>query len=292
MTGPRYFIPALLAPLFCAFSLFSQSPPPSGALPAGDPQSAISEAVSPADYLSSLKRAADTGDIKAELNLGAAYAGGGPGLAPDPAEALKWYRKAADRGDSMGQLMVGHCYDRGLGVPSDLSEAARWFQKSADQGNSLAEMTLGMAFARGRGVQTNRVEAEKWLTKAADSGDPFPQYVLGLFYWGKPDAKDGDLAAAWLHKAADQGQSDAEFLLGECYQFGRGVNKDLAEAYKWQTLASRAPAGKKISDSLAHAVTSQQKAEGLRRAAAFQPRRPKTKIPGMPDSLPAAPAQP
>ncbi len=234
-----------------------------------------------------MKRAAAAGNVRAELNLGAAYAGGGPGLAPDPAEAVKWYRKAADGGDSMGQFMVGNCYEKGIGVSADSAEAARWFRKSAEQTNALAEMTLGMAYARGDGVQTNRAEAEKWLARAAASGHPFTEYVLGLFYWGRLDPKDGDLAATWFHKAADQGQPDAEFLMGECYLLGRGVNKDLAEAYKWELLSSRGRSDKKISEALQREITPEQKAEGLRRADAFQPRRSRVKIPGMPDRLPA-----
>jgi len=279
MMRPPCLVLALIAPAVFAFSVRAQTPPTL----AGE-----SAAVSPADYLASLQRAADAGNVKAELNLGAAYAGGGPGVNPDPVEAFRWYRKAADSGDAMGQFMVGNCYEKGFGISPDLAEAARWFQKSAEQNNPLAQMTLGMAYSRGQGVQTNRAEAEKWLTKAAESGHPFPQYVLGLFYWGRPGAKDGDLAATWFHKAADQGQCDAEFLMGECYRLGRGVNKDLAEAYKWESLASRSRPDTKISQTLELDLSPAQKAEGLRRADAFQPHRSKVNIPGMPERLPPA----
>ena len=34
-------------------------------------------------------------------------------------------------------------------------------------------------------------------------------------------------------KAAEQGDSNAQLSLGSCYQFGKGVNKDYAEAEKW-----------------------------------------------------------
>ena len=42
-----------------------------------------------------------------------------------------------------------------------------------------------------------------------------------------------------LRKSAEQGYADAQFTLGECYYYGIGVTKDLAEAVKWFRQAAK-----------------------------------------------------
>jgi TPR repeat protein len=200
-------------------------------------------------------------------------------------EALQWYRKAAESGDSNAELMVGQCYKNGTGVGQDLTEAASWYRKAAEHGNVLGQMALGMAYSQGQGFQTNEAEAEKWLGKAAESGHPFPQYMFGLYYWGHPDPKYDDRAVTWLRKAADQGQPDAQFLLGLCYEQGRGVEKDLAEAYKWEILGTRGRPGARVTADLLNVIEPSQIVEGGRRATAFQPHRSGVAIAGMPERL-------
>ena len=42
----------------------------------------------------------------------------------------------------------------------------------------------------------------------------------------------------WYRKAAEQGHADAQNNLGLCYQYGKGVAKDYAEAVKWYRKAA------------------------------------------------------
>ena len=56
---------------------------------------------------------------------------------------------------------------------------------------------------------------------------------------GRDVAKSEKQAAIWYRKASDLGHSPSMFSLGVLYQDGRGVQKDLVEAYKWLDLSSK-----------------------------------------------------
>ena len=46
-------------------------------------------------------------------------------------------------------------------------------------------------------------------------------------------AKDYKTAAKYYTLAAEKGHSQAQYFLGELYEDGKGVEKDLKEAFKW-----------------------------------------------------------
>ena len=94
-------------------------------------------AKSAADY----RKAAEQGDAKAQLLLGACYAKG-DGVTKNLAEAVKWYRKAAEQGVAGAQFMLGFCYAKGDGVTKDLAEAVKWYRKAAQQGHQEAKVKL------------------------------------------------------------------------------------------------------------------------------------------------------
>jgi uncharacterized protein len=47
------------------------------------------------------------------------------------AEALTWYRRAADQGDIDAQVVLGTAFADGLGVPQDFVEAHKWYNLAA-----------------------------------------------------------------------------------------------------------------------------------------------------------------
>lgn len=78
-------------------------------------QSSGSSAVRPSGEVSNkdqeiaiLKKRAETGDTKAQVQLGIAYASGN-GVAPDDSEAAKWFRKAAERETLRGNTRWAKC---------------------------------------------------------------------------------------------------------------------------------------------------------------------------------------
>ena len=65
----------------------------------------------PTEAVTWLLKAAEQGNVEAQVTLGQVYAGeyateyneAGTDVTPDPAESEKWYRKAADQGNSQAQ---------------------------------------------------------------------------------------------------------------------------------------------------------------------------------------------
>jgi TPR repeat protein len=73
----------------------------------------------------------------------------------------------------------------------------------------------------------------------AERGDCRAQYLLGDCYEnGKVVKKDHAEAAKWFRKAAEQGHPKAQFELGSLYENGWGVEEDMQEAIKWLVMAA------------------------------------------------------
>ena len=72
------------------------------------------------------------------------------------------------------------------------------------------------------------------LKNAAEKGVVEAQYNLGVCYeFGKGVEKDLSEAVKWYRKAAEQGDAMAQYNLGILYFEGSGVDKNLPEAAKW-----------------------------------------------------------
>jgi TPR repeat protein len=116
----------------------------------------------------SLLSRANGGDSAAQVQVGEAYAEG-KGVSRDPRMAAEWYTKAADKGNINAELHLAVLYRDGAGknFPRDVEQAATWYRKAADQGDAGAQATLGMLYTLGQGVPKNDVDAYFWLDLAA-----------------------------------------------------------------------------------------------------------------------------
>ena len=79
------------------------------------------------------------------------------------------------------------------------------------------------------------------LRQMAEKGDPAAENALGLRYF-QGDERNGILrdekqAFHWFSRAADHGSLPAQAKLGFLYWGGRGVPKDVNQAYFWTLLA-------------------------------------------------------
>jgi TPR repeat protein len=192
----------------------------------------------PQDTFESYRRAAETGNAEAQLQLGILYYQG-KGVARNLAEAARWYRKAADQGNAYAQSNLGALYHQGDGVTKDFLEAAKWLQKAAKQGEARAQLNLGAMYYKGDGVTKDLSEAAKWYQKAAEQDEAQAQINLGgMYYKGDGVTKDFSEAAKWMQRAAEQGDATAQVELGLMYCEGAGVAKNFSEAIKWYQKAA------------------------------------------------------
>ena len=233
---------------------------------------AMGQSVPHADFRDLLK-AAERGDIAAQIHLGQKYERG-EGVRQDYAEAIRWYRKSADQGFPLAQELVGETED----LVDNFAEAAKWYLRAADQGDSIAQGKLGLAYELGQGVLQDFAEAAKWYQKAADQGEAHAQVALGsLYYWGQGVPQDFAEAAKWYRKAADQGYKNAQGALGIMYEEGRGVPQDYVQAHMWFNLsgARGSATGIEGRGRVAQKMTPVQIAEAQRLAREWKPTKAK-----------------
>jgi putative methionine-R-sulfoxide reductase with GAF domain len=104
------------------------------------------------------------------------------------------------------------------------------------------------------------------MRQMAQDGDPVAEYALGLRYF-QGDEKNGlprdeKQAFRWFSRAAENGSLAAQAKLGFLYWGGRGVPKDLNQAYFWTVLARARgdQENKDLAAVLASGMTSSQTA--------------------------------
>ena len=117
----------------------------------------------------SLTKAAEQGNVKAQLQLGIRYHIG-LAITRDYQQAVYWYLKAAEQGSASAQLQLGGMYDDGMGVTQDYQQALIWYLKAAEQGNAVGQIKLGNMYTHGKGVMQDYIEAHKWFSIADASG--------------------------------------------------------------------------------------------------------------------------
>jgi hypothetical protein len=121
------------------------------------------------DFATTLK-AAEQGDVKAQVNLGLMY-DQGEVVPQNYQQAVIWYTKGAEQGDADAQANLGVMYKQGIGVTQDYQRALAWYTKAAEQGHAKAQVNLAVMYYEGQGVPQNYGLAYVWSSLAAASGD-------------------------------------------------------------------------------------------------------------------------
>jgi localization factor PodJL len=147
-------------------------------------------------------------------------------------------RLAAANGDPSAEFEVAVRLDEGRGVERNLKEAVIWYQRSASRGFAPAQYRLGTLYERGLGVAADRGRAMAWYRSAADKGNLKAMHNFAVLS-ASGDPADYKTAAHWFSEAAERGLVDSQYNLAVLYETGRGVDRDLKQAYKWFALAAR-----------------------------------------------------
>lgn len=181
-----------------------------------------------------IRKSASQGYAQAQDLMGCLLYRGGI-LPQDKAEAVKWFRKAAEQGDPYAQSNLGYCYLKGEGVSKDPIEAVRLFRLAAAKGEVKAQRHLGFILEAGEGVPKDYLEAAKWFFNLALQKEKDDRYHPEVDHPDRPRFSGSDKvpSASSWLKAAEGGDARAQYELGRCHENGEGVASDRGEALKW-----------------------------------------------------------
>ncbi len=185
------------------------------------------------DSLENLKKAALSGDKKAQFNVGVMY-DEGEAIQVDKEKAFEWYQKPAGQGHPGTQFTVAMMYYEGEVVEENKEKAFEWFHKAAVQADLNAQFNVGVMYDKGEGVEVNKEKAFEWYHRAAVQGYSEAQFTVGVMYVKGEGVEVNKVKAfEWYHKAAVQGYSKAQFSVAAMYDEGEGVRQNKEKAFEW-----------------------------------------------------------
>ena len=134
----------------------------------GDASAEGALARDPAAALRAYRQAAAQGHRGAFYTLGVMLLEGDIGVAPDRAEGLSWLRRAAEAGDVMAQMRLGEALsaaDAPEGA-AGAAEGAGWYLRAAETDHAPAQFAVSMLYARGHGFARDLGAAAYWAERA------------------------------------------------------------------------------------------------------------------------------
>lgn len=167
-----------------------------------------------------LRKAAEAGLLRAQLDLGGICFAGGHGQAPDAGQAADWFRKAAAQGCKEAEVFLGIIeYEGMLGQKNVQAALAHW-RSAANAGIADAQYRLGRVLAQ---AEDTRKEGIEWLTRAS-AAVPQASTALGNLYYKY--LENHEAAAAWFEKGALAGDPLAQHIFAEMLLLGDPIARD------------------------------------------------------------------
>jgi TPR repeat protein len=161
----------------------------------------------------------------------------GVGASHNEQAGLDYFKQSAELGYGPSQIALGYYYETGTIVTgSEGQPSLDLYKKAAQQGDPLAAWLAGRRYYLGNNVPRDLDAARKYLKMAADQNNAFGAYYLGRLMADRDPAK----ATALYKIAAEQGLPQAQYLYGKALKDGKGIAKDLAQAYVWLTVSADA----------------------------------------------------
>jgi localization factor PodJL len=182
---------------------------------------------------------ADTGADSLVTTMPAHLTGSARGIDLGIAQRTVGPALGAAGGEADGEVELAKRFEQHARTPQDPRQAFLWYERAASQGQAAAQFRLAVLFERGIGVSPDPERAKVWYGRAAEQGHVRAMHNLGvMLVAGEPPA-DPAGAARWFGQAAERGFVDSQFNLAVLYESGRGVARNLEEAYLWFALAAR-----------------------------------------------------
>jgi TPR repeat protein len=193
------------------------------------------------EALSYYKLSAEGGCALAHFRLGKAYFYGDLGLSPSYPLAKYHFEAAAQKDHSSALRFLGDMYENGLGVEKSLPRAFAYYERAASCGNSYAYYDAGWALldmgklsSYPKAVEYFRIAAGETSIKISDPKlISLSQEILGYcFEEGKGIPKDLKEAFRYYNLVAENNISEGWHNLFRCFLYGIGVELSASEAFR------------------------------------------------------------
>lgn len=168
-----------------------------------------------------LRKSAEGGLLRAQLDLGGIYYAGGHGLEADARQAYGWFQKAAAQGSKEAEVFLGLLQYEGRLGQKNVEAAMQHWRRAAEAGIAEGQYRLGRLLAQ---ADETRQEGVEWLVKAS-SAVPQAATALGNLYYKY--LEDATTSAAWYEKGALAGDALAQHIYAEMLLLGEPVAKDM-----------------------------------------------------------------
>ena len=179
-----------------------------------------------------LRRAAEGGLLRAQLDLGGIYYAGGHGLEADARQAYDWFQKAAAQGSKEAEVFMGMLQYEGRLGEKNVQEAMKHWRIAAEAGIAEGQYRLGRLLAQ---TDETRQEGVDWLVKAS-AAVPQAATALGNLYYKY--LEDATASAAWYEKGALAGDALAQHIFAEMLLLGEPVAKDVERGMSMLRMAA------------------------------------------------------
>ncbi|KAF9130111.1 hypothetical protein BGW39_003471 [Mortierella sp. 14UC] len=190
-------------------------------------------------------KAAQAGVLEARVALGRMYLNGE--LPQDLGMAKKYFQSAIQQSDDcaeahflLGALEMNQFTPEGKERTPNTRAAFQHYQKAASKGLAEAQYNVGQAYFTGLGVPKNDALAVEYWKMSGQQGFGLAQLSLGAYYFQDetPQAPSEEGVGAAATSAKAEKSASTTRAVQHVWDPSK---KDLMQAQKWFTLASRRP---------------------------------------------------
>ncbi len=154
--------------------------------------------------------------------------------------AIMYLEKCAEGGFEVAKKMLADMYYEGMKVPQDFAKAFHYYSELMNDYDPMVYINIGKLYLNGDGGAKDSEKALSLFQQVANSKEVEESEVdtyishakecIGMYY---EEMKHYDKAKEIYEELVISGRPSANFRLGQLYEYGRGLYKDLEEAYDW-----------------------------------------------------------
>lgn len=198
-----------------------------------------------AHYIKLLTHAAESGDTRAMLRLGACYLTGADYTPVSIEQAVTWFSRASEAGEPAGAYMMAEVFAKQGNAATAAEAYRRAYELYTARTDTEALYWMGFMELNGLGTPARPAEGIEKLVHASEQGSAWADAQLfKAYYTGTHAPKDEAKALVYARKLADERHDGAmAYVVATALITGHGLPKDeaLGERYLDQAAAANIP---------------------------------------------------